>query len=132
MKRLVLIIGLCLLAGTTPATFEIADPAAEVIDDLENAETSEGPLPSETGGDLVVQANGNTPCDAYLSYEQKRSVEYWAAINWLQGFIDGASPGLINSSDDTDMMALWIETYCRENSNDSLKQAATSLVDTYG
>lgn len=125
-----MIVLLFMLADNGHATFEIADPANQIIEDLQNPEESEALPPSDAGGDLTIQKTGSTPCSKYLDDQKGQTVEYWSALNWLEGYVDGAGPGLINSPGDTDRMALWIAGYCSDNLSDELAEAAGAFVQT--
>ena len=136
MKRLVLIIAMCLLAGGTHGTFEIADPAKKISDDFEK--DSEGQLlpPGETDNATGEFVSGDTICRDFSSFRLEASREYLSSLDWLQGFINGAvyqrlneSGGSANSTDyDRESIGLWIDNYCRLNPPDTLTQAASAFV----
>lgn len=130
MKHLFLVIFLFMLAGNGHATFEISDPANQIIEDLQNSEKGEAPPPSSAGGDLTIQKTGSTACSKFMDDQKGQTVGYWSALNWLEGYVDGADAGLIKSPVDTDRMALWIADYCSDNPSDELAEAASTFVQT--
>ena len=142
MRRLALIVMLCLISGMAHGTFELQDPAAIVIEELQN-DSKGDPLPPVDGFDNFAEwkskSVGSTACSKYLSYRQERSISYWSSLYWLQGFINGAGYQPYMTLDDsrlityhnTESMALWIENHCSENPSDNLAEAAAAFVEAY-
>jgi len=142
MRRLALIVMLCLISGIAHGTFEHQDPAEKVIEDLKNDSEGES-LPAGDGIDSFAEWNsksvGSTTCSKYLSYRQERSISYWSSLYWLQGFINGAGYQRYMTLDDsrlityhnTESMALWIENHCSENPSNNLAEAAAAFVEEY-
>jgi len=115
MNRIALTALLCLFAGLGHATFEIKDPAAEAMNDLEKAD-----------GAATINLE-NTACSEYASSREKSSDAYWSALTWLIEYMDAAGAG--QSVDyDPDAMARWIDNYCREHPRHSLGNAAEAFV----
>ena len=142
MRRLASIVMLCLISGMAQGTFELQDPAAMLIEELQN-DSKEDSLPPGDGFDNFAEWNsksvGSTACSKYLSYRQERSISYWSSLYWLQGFINGAGYQRYMTLDDsrlityhnTESMALWIESHCSENPSDNLAEAAAAFVKDY-
>lgn len=120
-----------MLADYGHATFELADPANQIIDAQENPEKGEVLPPADVDGDLTIQKAGSTACKQYLAYQEGQTVEYWSALNWLEGYMDGAGPGLIKGPEDTDRMALWIADYCSNKPSSTLTGAAHAFVQSH-
>ena len=144
MKRLALIVALCLPAGTGMAydTFELSDPANEIMEDLDkDAEKEAAPKgdENEAWGKWAGWGLGNTACSEYVSYRQGRSKWYWSRLYWLQGFADGArhlqagdSDGPRLSADlEPESMAAWVEDYCLSNPDVSLAHAGGAYVEEF-
>jgi len=142
MRRLASIVMLCLLSSMAHGTFEHKDPAAKVIEELQNDSEGES-LPPGDGINTFAEWNsksvGSTACSKYLSYRQERSISYWSSLYWLQGFINGAGYQRYMTLDDsrlityhnTESMALWIENHCSENPSNNLAEAAAAFVEEY-
>ena len=117
MNRIALTALLCLFASLGHATFEIKDPAAEAMDDLEKAD-----------GTATINME-NSACSEYASGREKSSDAYWSALKWLIEYMGAAGAG--QSVDyDPDAMARWIDNYCRENPGHNLGTAAEAFVKT--
>jgi len=138
MTRFALIVVLCLLAGATYATFEIADPATQINDELEkDTEEQEAALDDgeDSWGESANRGIGSTPCTKYLLGREEGSDSYITSVYWLRGFVNlqfesQGVPGL-STDQDTELMALWVENHCLKNPLDSLAQAAEGFVEEY-
>jgi len=110
-----------MFAGLGHATFELRDPAAEAMNELEQ-HAGEGGANSTA----VIYA-GNSACSDYVRGRKKRNDDYWSALKWLVEYMNAASAG--QSVDyDPDAMARWIDDYCQGNPGDSLNTAAEAFV----
>jgi hypothetical protein len=113
MNRIVLTTLLCLFAGPGLATFELKDPAAEAMSELDK-DANEADIPV---------------CRSFVNSREKGSDAYWSALAWLVEYMDAADVG--QSVDyDPDAMARWIDDYCNRNPGDSLGTAAEAFVKT--
>ena len=131
------------MAGTNHGTtFELADPAAQMLEEEQN-EAKEDVQPqgdaNDTRSNWAINGVGNTACNEHVSYKQEFSQWYWSNLYWLQGFITGAGYqqfktlgySRLSPDHDPDSMAIWVDTYCRENPHDGLAQVAQAFVDEY-
>jgi hypothetical protein len=146
VKMILIVIALCLIAGMAHAgTFELADPAAEIMEEQNNPKNDQQPQDGDHGtsseaGDLwgkwTGKGIGNTACNEHVSYKQESSEQYRLNLFWLQGFIDGVGyQRFITLGDyrlspvyESDSMEIWIENYCSENPLESLFQAVESFI----
>lgn len=120
-------------------TFELSDPAAEIMQEQEEAQTSdEAP---RSGADPVAGGErfggiGGTTCSEHLSAREESSGQYALNLYWLQGFIDGVGyQRRITLGDDrlspdyeAESMWSWIAGYCVKNPAASLTGAAWAFV----
>jgi hypothetical protein len=113
MNRIILTALLCLFAGPGHATFEIKDPAAEAMSELDK---------DANEADILV-------CSNFVSSRKTGSDAYWSALTWLVEYMDAADAGL-SADYDPDVMARWIDDYCIRNPGDSLGIAAEAFVKT--
>jgi hypothetical protein len=111
MNRIVLTALLCLLAGPGHATFELKDPAAEAMSELDK-DANEADIPV---------------CSNFINSRKNGSDAYWSALKWLIEYMDAAGAGQ-SVNYDPDAMARWIDNYCRENPGHSLGNAAEAFV----
>jgi len=146
VKLILKVVVLCLVAGMTHAdTFELADPAAEIMEDLNKPKNEQQSpddaymtpsLADDFWGDWTREGVGNTTCKEHLSHKRDSTEQYSLNLLWLQGFVDGvAYQRFITLGDDRlspvyepDSLDIWIENYCGENPPDSLFQAATAFI----
>ena len=99
LKPLTLFTVLSLVAGMAHAdTFELTDPAAEIMDELNKPkEEQQSQNNPDTGssaaddlwGEWTVAGIGQTTCNDHVSHKQGSSEQYALNLLWMQGFIDG-------------------------------------------
>jgi len=141
MKHLVLFTLLCLVTVMAHAgTFELSDPAAEIMEEENEAEREKqanadtGDMPDYVNNparDWKTDGIGNVVCSDHLSYRNSSSDQYGVNQNWLQGFIDGvAYQRFVTLGDhrlepvyEPEEMQEWIANYCKKNQPDSLFDA---------
>lgn len=138
MKRLAFIIVLCLLAGTAYATFEVADPATQINDELQKeAEEREAAQDDadDSWGESANRGIGSTACSTYLVGRQEGSESYTTSLYWLRGFVnlqfESLGVPILSTDQDTELMALWVENHCLKNPQHKLAQAAEGFVEEY-
>lgn len=120
-------------------TFELSDPAAEIMQEREEAQKS-GEAP-RSGADPVpggerFEGIGGTKCGEHLSASEESSGQYALNLYWLQGFIDGVGyqRGITLGDDrlspdyEPESMWSWIAGYCVKNPAASLTDAAWEFV----
>ena len=108
MYRTALIAALCLIAATAQATFELKDPAAEAMKDVE---------------DETWKKMADASCKKYVKGREKNNDTYFAALKWLLEYFNTEAPELAPGLDPNDI-ANWTESYCRQNPSDKLNTAA--------
>lgn len=129
---------LCLVAATARSgTFELADPAAEILKEQQSPDYAQPESDTEV---VVVEWTGNgvgeTVCGKHTAYKQVTPGRYQSNLYWLQGFIDGVAyqrfvtlgDNRLNPVYDPDSMEAWIENYCIENPPETLDQAARAFL----
>ena len=114
MYRTALTAALCLIAATAQATFELKDPAAEAMKDVE---------------DETWKKMADASCKKYVKGREKNNDTYFAALKWLLEYYEEEAPNLAASLDPNDI-ASQVEGYCRQNPSDKLKKAADSYLET--
>lgn len=139
MKQVLVLLMLCLVASAASGdTFELADPAAEILEEQNNPEAqglSEVDY-EEIDIDWMSGGFGDIACAEHISLKQDDKQAYQANLHWLQGFIDGVryqrfitlGDNRLSPDYNPDLMALWIEQHCQENSPSSLDQAARAYL----
>ena len=138
MKNILVFVVLCLVAGTAQSgTFELADPAAEILKEQQSPDYAQ---PEGDDEIVVVEWTGSgagaTICGKHTAYKQVTPDLYQSNLHWLQGFIDGVAyqrfvtlgDNRLNPVYDPDSMEAWIENYCIENPPASLAQAAKAFL----
>ena len=142
MKYLALIVTLSLPTVMAQGTFELADPAQEIFDDLQNG-ARQAPLQqvdaNDSGGEWAIEGVSDIACSEFMAYRQERSSLYLSSLYWLQGFINGAVYQRFEAADDSrldalndpDLIVPWVENYCRENPVDILALAAIAFIEEY-
>lgn len=149
MKRFALIVILCLPAAQAQGTFELQDPAAQTMEELENEKKNAGqtaapeseevlvPGESPNAGAVSTTRNiGGTSCSDFVFYRQAQSQWYWPSLYWLQGFVNGAdyrrsAPASESAGRaDPKTAADWVAGYCREHPTDRLARAAAAYLDS--
>jgi hypothetical protein len=142
MNRVASIIPLCLLAGTAYATFEIKDPANQIMDELQKEQEEKADQQRDTAGNSATQVShqaGNTPCSDFVSYQKQGGRNYRESLDWMVGFIEGARyqqagpQGTSGSSVNLDAGAVsaWTVGYCQENLQNKLVEAAAVFIDEF-
>jgi len=138
MIRFALIVVLCLLAGTTRATFEVPDPATQIYDELQKESEEQEAAPDggeESWGESANRGIGSSPCSKYLLGRDEGSDSYSTSLYWLRGFVnlqfESLGVPILSTDQDTEFMALWVENHCLKNPQDSLAQAADGFVEEY-
>ncbi len=142
MNRVSTIISLCLLAGSVQATFELQDPANQIMDELEKEQEEKTEQQSDSAGNSATQANhqaGNTPCSDFVIYQIQGGRNYRESLDWMVGFIEGARylqagpQGISGHSVMVDKSAVsaWTVGYCLDNSQDELVEAAVVFIEEY-
>lgn len=142
MKHTCLFASLCLFAGSALATFEIQDPANQIIDEYEKEkkEQAEEQLDAvEYAAMLPDYQAGNTTCSAFVIFQELNSRHYQESLDWMQGFIQGAryrqagpEGGPEHSvSLDADALSAWTLGYCSQNPENELIQAASVFIEEY-
>lgn len=87
--------------------------------------------------DWAVKGEGNFSCPDYVSAKQSNTAKFYSSITWVQGFISGVNyqdamdegaDSFIGQEFPAVSIVSWIETYCREQPQDYLSDAAVALV----
>ena len=142
MNRVASIIPLCLLAGAAYATFEIKDPANQIMDELQKEQEEKADQQRDTAGNSATQVShqaGNTPCGDFVMYQKQGGRNYRESLDWMVVFIEGARyqqagpQGITGNSVDLDSGAVsaWTVGYCQENPQDKLIGAAAVFIEEY-
>jgi len=142
MNRVATITTLCLLASAAHATFEIQDPANQIIDEYEKEKKEQSEQKrdaAEYSAALPSYKAGNTTCSAFVTYQELNSRHYRESLDWMQGFIQGARyrlagpEGVPEHSVNLDASALsaWTMGYCLQNPQNELIQAAGVFIEEY-
>ena len=142
MNRVLIVITLCLFAGTALATFEHQDPANKIIDEYEKEKqekAEEQVDAAEYAALLPDYQAGNTTCMAFVTFQELNSRHYQESLDWMQGFIQGARyrqagpEGVPEHSVnlDADALSAWTLGYCLQNPENELIQAASVFIEEY-
>jgi len=142
MNRVATIIFLCLLASAAHATFEIQDPANQIIDELDKEQAEKADQQrdaAEYSAMLPTYQAGNTTCSAFVTFKELNSRHYQESLDWMQGFIQGARyrqagpEGVPEHSVNLDSSAVsaWTVGYCLEYPQNELIQAAGVFIEEY-
>ena len=116
MTRLALILCLSLLAAPAFATFELADPANEAIEeDMEDEWLNQGEV----------------PCKHFAKDRQRNNAAYFAALKWIMVYVEATNPE-IAAATDPNAMTRWINGYCLENPGEPLAEATKAYLLTQG
>jgi hypothetical protein len=95
-------------------------------------------LSGSAWGDWAVKGEGNFSCPEYVSARKTNSAKLYNSISWVQGFVTGVNyqraleqgtDSLIGQDFPPLSMVNWLETYCHENPQDYLSDAAQALVE---
>jgi hypothetical protein len=87
--------------------------------------------------DWAVKGEGNFSCPDYVAAKQSNTARLYSSITWVQGFISGVNyqdaldkdaDSFIGQEFPAVSIVSWIETYCREQPQDYLSDAAEALV----
>ncbi|MBT8048285.1 MAG: hypothetical protein HKO99_08410 [Xanthomonadales bacterium] len=124
-------------------TFELSDPAAEIMKELnESRDEARDEQSAEKSARVSrpEQGIGSTLCRQHVADKRGDSGRYAINLNWLQGFIDGVGyQRYITLGDDRlspvyepSEMESWIENHCSGNPSESLFDAAWAFVKTSG
>jgi hypothetical protein len=116
--------------------FQLADPAAEILEEQNNPKEYAKPDDRLPGLDWVRKGVGDTACDDHLAFVLESPERYEWDLFWLQGFLDGVgyqryiTLGDYRLSPDylPELMAAWIKDYCLENPTDDLAGAARAYL----
>ena len=108
MLRPALTVCLALFAIQAYATFELSDPANQMMEELEE--------------DAWIN-QGESACKNYVKNRRKNNEAYFASLKWLIEYGETAPPELAASLD-PDGMARWIDGYCLANPERRLAEAA--------
>jgi hypothetical protein len=88
--------------------------------------------------DWAVKGEGNFSCPDYVDARQTNTKKLYSSISWVQGFVTGVnyqlaldegSNSFLGQDFPPTSMVGWLETYCRENPQDYLSDAAQALVE---
>lgn len=142
MVRVATIISLCLLAGAAHATFEIQDPANQIMEELDKEQeekTDQQRDAAEYSAMLPTYQAGNTTCSAFVTFQELNSRHFQESLDWMQGFIQGARyrqagpEGVPDHSVnlDADALSAWTMGYCLQNPENELIQAAVVFIEEY-
>ena len=92
---------------------------------------------TQTGfADWAVKGEGNYSCPDYVSARRDNSAKLYSSVTWVQGFISGVNyrealgqdrDSMIGAEFPTTSIVDWLETYCRDNPQDYLSDAAEAL-----
>lgn len=87
--------------------------------------------------DWAVKGEGNFSCPEYVSEKRTNGAKLYSSITWVQGFISGVNyqraleqgaDSYIGQDFPATSIVTWLESYCRENPQDYLSDAAEALV----
>ncbi len=87
--------------------------------------------------DWAVKGEGNYSCPDYVSARRDNSAKLYSSVTWVQGFISGVNyrealgqdrDAMTGAEFPTTSIVDWLETYCRDNPQDYLSDAAEALV----
>lgn len=87
--------------------------------------------------DWAIKGEGNFSCPDYVSARRGNTSKLYSSISWVQGFISGVNyqralevgaDSFIGQDFPATSIVNWIETYCRDNPQDYLSDAAEALV----
>ena len=87
--------------------------------------------------DWAVKGEGNFSCPEYVSEKRINGKKLYSSITWVQGFISGVNyqraleegtDSYIGQDFPATTIVSWLETYCRDNPQDYLSDAAEALV----
>ena len=87
--------------------------------------------------DWAVKGEGNFSCPEYVSEKRINGAKLYSSITWVQGFISGVNyqraleegvDSYIGQDFPATSIVSWLESYCRENPQDYLSDAAEVLV----
>ncbi len=113
MHRLALIAILLLVATPAAATFEISDPANELLEEVEDDSWME---------------QGEVACKRYVKNRRKQNSNYLAAIKWLVEYSATMLPESAPQPDLNDMTR-WIDAWCLEQPDEPLSAAARAYLE---
>ena len=93
---------------------------------------------TQTGfADWAVKGEGNYSCPDYVSARRDNTAKLYSSVTWVQGFISGVNyrealgqdrDSMIGAEFPTTSIVDWLESYCRDNPQDYLSDAAEALV----
>lgn len=93
--------------------------------------------PSLSVADWAIKGEGNFSCPDYLSAKRSNGAKLYSSISWVQGFISGVNyqasleqgvDSLIGQDYPATSIVTWLVSYCTDNPQDYLSDAAEALV----
>ena len=87
--------------------------------------------------DWAVKGEGNFSCPDYVSAKRSNGAKLYSSVTWVQGFISGINyqasleqgvDSFIAQDYAATSIVTWLESYCRNNPQDYLSDAAEALV----
>lgn len=87
--------------------------------------------------DWAIKGEGNFNCPDYVAAKRGNTAKLYSSVSWVQGFITGVNYQAALEQGHDSMIARdlpatsivdWLESYCRNNPQDYLSDAAEALV----
>jgi hypothetical protein len=87
--------------------------------------------------DWAIKGEGNFSCPDYVSEKRINGAKLYSSISWVQGFITGVNyqnaleegaDSFVGQDFAPTSIVTWLESYCRDNPQDYLSDAAEALV----
>lgn len=87
--------------------------------------------------DWAIKGEGNFSCPDYVSAKRSNGAKLYSSVTWVQGFISGVNyqasleqgiDSFIAQDYPATSIVSWLESYCSDNPQDYLSDAAEALV----